>query len=82
MKFNTIGLKINQMIHKNEKNKYNMCPNIEQFCILYFVNKCIIAWNNMDIDLYGNKVEKGYNAKVILHTNVDKLKAIGCVKAI
>lgn len=50
--------------------------------ILYFVNKCIIAWNNMNIDLYGNKVEKGYNANVILHTNVDKLKAIGCVTAI
>ncbi len=50
--------------------------------ILYFVNKCTIAWNNMNIDLYGNKVEKGYSANVILHTNVDKLKAIGCVTAI
>jgi hypothetical protein len=34
MEFNTIGLKINQMIHKNEKIKCNMCPNIKQFCIL------------------------------------------------
>lgn len=34
MKFNTICLKINQMIHKNDKIKHNMCPNIEQFCIL------------------------------------------------
>jgi hypothetical protein len=36
----------------------------------------------MNIDLYGNKVEKGYSAKVILQTNVDKLKAIGCVMVI
>jgi hypothetical protein len=36
----------------------------------------------MNIDLYGNKVEKGYSSKLILHTNVDKLKAIGCVMAI
>ncbi len=43
--------------------------------ILYFVNKCTIAWINMNIDLYGNKVEKGYSAKVILHTNVDKTKS-------
>jgi hypothetical protein len=35
-----------------------------------------------EINLYGNKVEKGYSAKVILHTYVDKLKAIGCVTAI
>jgi hypothetical protein len=50
--------------------------------ILYFVNKCIIAWNNINIYLYGNKVGKGYSVKVILHTNLDKLKGIGCVKAI
>jgi hypothetical protein len=36
----------------------------------------------MNIDFNGNKVEKGYSAKVILHTNVDKLKAISCVLAI